>query len=76
MLVNDGNNELKDSLSAESIRNLFSLNTDTDCDTHDLLQCARCTDAGDNSCRATEQLDDDHFHENGRPLNRPTSCPS
>eukprot|EP00919_Chromeraceae_sp_WS-2016_P036853 GHVR01087545.1.p1 GENE.GHVR01087545.1~~GHVR01087545.1.p1 ORF type:complete len:643 (+),score=134.54 GHVR01087545.1:480-2408(+) len=40
MIVSDA--ELKNTFSAECLKDLFSLNTHTQCDTHDVLACTRC----------------------------------
>lgn len=44
MIVTDGINELKDSLSEEFIRNLFEYKQSTLSDTHDSISCMRCTE--------------------------------
>ncbi|GFE54139.1 SWI2 SNF2-containing RAD54 [Babesia ovis] len=44
MLVTDGANEMKDSLSGEYLRNLFEFKEGTISDTHDSLSCSRCND--------------------------------
>lgn len=45
MLVTEGENELKDSLSSDFLKNLFEYKGDTLSDTHDSLECSRCKDA-------------------------------
>ncbi|EPR64357.1 SWI2/SNF2-containing protein RAD54 [Toxoplasma gondii GT1] len=49
MLVSDGENQIKDSLSTELVKDLFRLREDTLSDTHDMLECRRC------GCRAAGQ---------------------
>ncbi|KAK1936024.1 putative DNA repair and recombination protein RAD54-like [Babesia divergens] len=44
MLVTDGANEMKDTLSGEYLRNLFDYKPKTLSDTHDSLSCGRCTE--------------------------------
>ncbi|CDJ53852.1 DNA repair protein rad54, putative [Eimeria brunetti] len=41
MLVSEGENQIKDSLSTDIVRDLFQLR-ETRSDTHDMLQCQRC----------------------------------
>ncbi|XP_953973.1 recombinational repair (RAD54) protein [Theileria annulata] len=43
MLVTDGINELKDSLSGEYLKNLFEYKEEVLSDTHDLIECKRCS---------------------------------
>lgn len=43
MLVTDGINELKDSLSGEYLKNLFEYKENIISDTHDLIECKRCS---------------------------------
>ncbi|KAK2196737.1 bifunctional Helicase [Babesia duncani] len=45
MIVTEGANELKDSLSGEYLQNIFDYKTDTMSDTHDSLNCSKCKDA-------------------------------
>lgn len=42
LVTSGGNNELKDSISADLVRDLFTLKEDTISDTHDMIQCTRC----------------------------------
>ncbi|KAH8739644.1 DNA repair protein RAD54-like [Cryptosporidium ryanae] len=42
LVTSTGNNELKDSISADLVRDLFTLREDTISDTHDMIQCNRC----------------------------------
>ncbi|PFH38568.1 SWI2/SNF2-containing protein RAD54 [Besnoitia besnoiti] len=42
MLVSEGENQIKDSLSTELVKDLFRLREDTLSDTHDMLECGRC----------------------------------
>eukprot|EP00922_Rhytidocystis_sp_ex-Travisia-forbesii_P025931 GHVS01038024.1.p1 GENE.GHVS01038024.1~~GHVS01038024.1.p1 ORF type:complete len:627 (-),score=84.32 GHVS01038024.1:448-2328(-) len=62
MLVSAGKNQLKDCLSSDLVKNLFTLNKDTDCDTHSLLGCRRCPGKG--NCGTAEQLPENEFDEN------------
>eukprot|EP00922_Rhytidocystis_sp_ex-Travisia-forbesii_P028155 GHVS01041328.1.p1 GENE.GHVS01041328.1~~GHVS01041328.1.p1 ORF type:complete len:927 (-),score=152.05 GHVS01041328.1:240-3020(-) len=62
MLVSEGENQLKDSLSSDLVKNLFGIHKDTDCDTHELLRCRRCPREG--TSRVAEQLSDGQFDEN------------
>ncbi|UKJ88204.1 recombinational repair protein [Theileria orientalis] len=43
MLVTDGTNELKDSLSGELLKNIFDYKEEVISDTHDLIECKRCS---------------------------------
>ncbi|KAF7457662.1 SWI2/SNF2-containing protein RAD54 [Cryptosporidium felis] len=42
LVTSGGNNELKDSISADLVRDLFTLKEETISDTHDMIQCNRC----------------------------------
>ncbi|KAF8821638.1 SWI2/SNF2-containing protein RAD54 [Cardiosporidium cionae] len=42
MIITEGENQMKDSLSTEMVKDLFRFRCDTLCDTHDMLQCHRC----------------------------------
>ncbi|KAH7647162.1 DNA repair RAD54-like [Cryptosporidium bovis] len=44
LVTSTGNNELKDSISADLVRDLFTLKENTISDTHDMIQCNRCYD--------------------------------
>ncbi|KAL8272041.1 hypothetical protein Esti_004165 [Eimeria stiedai] len=48
MLVSEGENQIKDSLSTDLVKDLFQLR-ETSSDTHDMLECQRCKGACDDA---------------------------
>ncbi|CUV04061.1 unnamed protein product [Cryptosporidium hominis] len=70
LVTSGGNNELKDSISADLVRDLFTLKEDTISDTHDMIQCNRCHDSSGQPLDMVPQttgLEDDlntwgHYH--------------
>ncbi|EDO07318.1 SNF2 (DNA repair and recombination) N-terminal domain family protein [Babesia bovis T2Bo] len=59
MLVTDGENEIKDSLSGEYLRNLFEFKEDTISDTHDSLSCTRCNETTGHVPQTADFVEDD-----------------
>ncbi|GIX62902.1 SWI2/SNF2-containing protein RAD54 [Babesia caballi] len=59
MLVTDGTNEMKDSLSGEYLRNLFEYKGKSLSDTHDSLECERCVDGVGHVPQSPDFLEDD-----------------
>ncbi|ORM39530.1 DNA repair and recombination protein RAD54 [Babesia sp. Xinjiang] len=59
MLVTDGVNEMKDSLSGEYLKNLFEFKDGTISDTHDSLSCTRCKDANGHIPQSPDFVEDD-----------------
>jgi hypothetical protein len=48
--------EMKESLAADLVKDLFTLSEDTACATHDMLECSRCTNSA--SCTAIDQAEE------------------
>ncbi|KAJ1610616.1 RAD54-like SWI/SNF2 ATPase [Cryptosporidium canis] len=70
LVTSGGSNELKDSISADLVRDLFTLKEGTISDTHDMIQCSRCYNSDGQSLDMVPQttgLEDDlntwgHYH--------------
>jgi len=57
--------EMKESLSADLVKDLFTFDETTVCATHDMLECKRCGEPGPRQCRHIEQegaVDENDLH--------------
>ncbi|PHJ18257.1 swi2 snf2-containing protein rad54 [Cystoisospora suis] len=62
MLVSEGENQIKDCLSTELVKDLFRLKLETLCDTHDMIECERCFVNPEDAKAMKAKLDDELHH--------------
>ena len=61
--VMDGTSDKKNVFTREELKDIFSLNLQTLCDTHDLLECTNCCQDGFSQLKVKKFSEKSHIHK-------------